>query len=219
MGPCRAQTFKPGLRPFGRCACSHGCVGLRTSPLLLWAGSSAGHHVGFCAGWWAGSWLIPVAGGQDWSLHPRRHGLNVLTRGAGRLPALLVGASVSRGFVLCFPEDVGCGASPGAYLPSVFSGVCLGLSRICKLICCFLLLRCSEALYALDAVLCQACWVCLLFAKEPDRPCLERHTYTAYLYTFSEYICVLYIKGQGFFCLPTTNFCRFGGEIATIENV
>lgn len=94
MGPCRAQAFKPGLRPFGRCACGHGCVGLRTSPLLLWAGSSAGHHVGFCAGRWVGSWLIPVAGGQDWSLHPRRHGLNVLTRGADRLPALLVGASV-----------------------------------------------------------------------------------------------------------------------------
>ena len=50
-------------------------------------------------------------------------------------------------------------------------------------------------------------------------PSGELHAYTACLFMYCEFVCVLYIKRQRFFCLPTTNFSLFGGEIATVEKV
>ena len=79
------------------------------------------------------------------------------------------------------------------------------------------------------------CGFCLLCFKGPSwvdlsglspalsvlfpAPSGELQAYTACLFMYCEFVCVLYIKRQCFFCLPTTSFSPFGGEIATVENV
>ena len=163
--------------------------GVRTS-LLCWTGPH-GRHMALPAQRSAASGQFPLSGRAS---APQAWRPRVLA--AGWQPF----CSSRR------PENAGCRASvsSGASLQAF----CTRVNQRAASACCALRVRRVD-LSGLSPAL------SVLFPA----PSGELQAYTACLFMYCEFVCVLYIKRQRFFCLPTTSFSPFGGEIATVENV